>query len=162
MPGGGTFYEDDVPEQWAMFTGDNVAFFAEVLPGRAEPLDFAGWGGQAGTGRCRPDAGGRSTGAKMSARERARVHGVLSVPARVEILDGRGRPHTRYAVSVHAQERDGDPHRELADLLAEHFADTPAGRADRAEWADRDWADRRLAGMPVRTHAPGPARQVGT
>jgi NAD-dependent dihydropyrimidine dehydrogenase PreA subunit len=32
------YYEDDVPEQWAMFTGDNAAFFAEPLPGRAEPL----------------------------------------------------------------------------------------------------------------------------
>jgi predicted ArsR family transcriptional regulator len=144
----------------------------------------------------------------MSARERARVHGVLAVPARVRILDrlraagapmdaqavadaegmhvttarfhldaligaglarsepyrqgGRGRPRTRYAASAQAEEPGDEPYRELADLLAAHFADTPAGRADRAELAGRDWAARRLAGMPSRAHSPASARQVVT
>ncbi len=142
----------------------------------------------------------------MSAQERARVHGVLAVPVRVQILDhlrasgepmdayqvaaatglhvttarfhldtlieaglvasqpqrqgDRGRPRTFYAPSVRATEPDGGPYRELAGLLAAHFADTPAGRADRAEQAGRDWATRRLATTPGHATSPEPARQV--
>jgi NAD-dependent dihydropyrimidine dehydrogenase PreA subunit len=36
------YYEDDVPQRWSAFTGDNAAFFAEPLPGRTEPLDTPG------------------------------------------------------------------------------------------------------------------------
>ena len=32
------FYEDDVPEQWKMFTEDNARFFSDTLPGRDEPI----------------------------------------------------------------------------------------------------------------------------
>ena len=28
------FYEDDVPDQWAVFTDDNARFFTDPLPGR--------------------------------------------------------------------------------------------------------------------------------
>ena len=43
------YYEDDVPEQWAVFTADNARFFAEPLPGRPEALDSPG--GAAALGR---------------------------------------------------------------------------------------------------------------
>jgi NAD-dependent dihydropyrimidine dehydrogenase PreA subunit len=36
------FYEDDVPQQWAVFTADNAAFFNETLPGRDAPLGSPG------------------------------------------------------------------------------------------------------------------------
>ncbi|HEV7930966.1 MAG TPA: ferredoxin [Actinomadura sp.] len=36
------YYEDDLPQRWSAFTGDNAAFFTEVLPGRAEPLGQPG------------------------------------------------------------------------------------------------------------------------
>ena len=36
------FYEDDVPNQWAVFTDDNARFFTEVLPGRETPLGAPG------------------------------------------------------------------------------------------------------------------------
>ncbi|MFI0350855.1 ferredoxin [Actinomadura sp. 9N407] len=36
------YYEDDVPEQWSAYTGDNAAFFAETLPGRDGPLGSPG------------------------------------------------------------------------------------------------------------------------
>ncbi|MCW2859815.1 MAG: 4Fe-4S ferredoxin, iron-sulfur binding domain protein [Actinoallomurus sp.] len=36
------YYEDDVPQQWSAFTGDNAAFFTEVLPGHTEPLGSPG------------------------------------------------------------------------------------------------------------------------
>ncbi len=36
------YYEDDVPEQWAAYTQDNVAFFTDTLPGRDEPLGSPG------------------------------------------------------------------------------------------------------------------------
>jgi NAD-dependent dihydropyrimidine dehydrogenase PreA subunit len=47
------YYEDDVPEQWTAFTDDNAAFFAEVLPGRTEPLGSPG--GAAKLGRLGTD-----------------------------------------------------------------------------------------------------------
>ena len=36
------YYEDDVPDRWSVFTADNARFFAEPLPGRAEPLASPG------------------------------------------------------------------------------------------------------------------------
>jgi NAD-dependent dihydropyrimidine dehydrogenase PreA subunit len=36
------FYEDDVPAHWAQYTGDNAAFFADVLPGREDALGSPG------------------------------------------------------------------------------------------------------------------------
>ena len=42
------FYEDDVPEQWNMYTQDNAVFFSEVLPGRDEPLGSPGGASQVG------------------------------------------------------------------------------------------------------------------
>ncbi len=32
------FYEDDVPDKWSAFTGDNAAFFTIDMPGRDGPL----------------------------------------------------------------------------------------------------------------------------
>jgi len=42
------FYEDDVPEQWSMYTEDNARFFNEVLPGRDAPLGSPGGASQVG------------------------------------------------------------------------------------------------------------------
>jgi NAD-dependent dihydropyrimidine dehydrogenase PreA subunit len=42
------YYEDDVPAQWGASIKDNARFFAEPLPGRAEPLGSPG--GAARTG----------------------------------------------------------------------------------------------------------------
>jgi NAD-dependent dihydropyrimidine dehydrogenase PreA subunit len=36
------FYEDDVSAHWAQYTGDNAAFFADVLPGREDALGSPG------------------------------------------------------------------------------------------------------------------------
>jgi ferredoxin len=36
------YYEDDVPDKWSAFTADNARFFAEPLPGHAEPLNSPG------------------------------------------------------------------------------------------------------------------------
>jgi len=36
------FYEDDLPDQWAPYLGDNAGFFAEALPGRDAPLGSPG------------------------------------------------------------------------------------------------------------------------
>jgi NAD-dependent dihydropyrimidine dehydrogenase PreA subunit len=36
------YYEDDVPEQWKMFTEDNARFFSDTLPGRGEPIGSPG------------------------------------------------------------------------------------------------------------------------
>jgi NAD-dependent dihydropyrimidine dehydrogenase PreA subunit len=47
------FYEDDVPDPWSVFTGDNAAFFTEALPGRDAPLGSPG--GAAQTGRVGAD-----------------------------------------------------------------------------------------------------------
>src|SRR4051794_24297230 len=51
----------------------------------------------------RPAPGGRSSGAGVTARDRARAHGVLSAPARLEILDqlrGSGQPADAGAVAA--------------------------------------------------------------
>jgi len=47
------YYEDDVPAQWSAFTADNARFFAEPLPGHAEPLNSPG--GAAKLGRTGAD-----------------------------------------------------------------------------------------------------------
>ena len=36
------FYEDDLPQQWTMFTTDNATFFNDILPGRDSPLGSPG------------------------------------------------------------------------------------------------------------------------
>jgi NAD-dependent dihydropyrimidine dehydrogenase PreA subunit len=36
------YYEDDLPEEWQGYTGENVRFFTETLPGRDEPLGSPG------------------------------------------------------------------------------------------------------------------------
>jgi NAD-dependent dihydropyrimidine dehydrogenase PreA subunit len=36
------YYEDDLPDQWQIYTADNARFFAEPLPGRSEPLGSPG------------------------------------------------------------------------------------------------------------------------
>jgi NAD-dependent dihydropyrimidine dehydrogenase PreA subunit len=36
------YYEDDLPEKWQVYTGDNAAFFDETLPGRNGPLGSPG------------------------------------------------------------------------------------------------------------------------
>jgi NAD-dependent dihydropyrimidine dehydrogenase PreA subunit len=36
------FYEDDLPDAWRDYAPDNRRFFAEPLPGRAEPLGTPG------------------------------------------------------------------------------------------------------------------------
>jgi NAD-dependent dihydropyrimidine dehydrogenase PreA subunit len=36
------YYEDDLPEKWALHTEDNARFFSETLPGRDTPLDSPG------------------------------------------------------------------------------------------------------------------------
>ncbi len=47
------YYEDDVPAQWNISIKDNARFFADPLPGRAEPLGSPG--GAARTGRIGAD-----------------------------------------------------------------------------------------------------------
>jgi NAD-dependent dihydropyrimidine dehydrogenase PreA subunit len=42
------YYEDDVPDQWSVFTADNARFFTQPLPGRPGPLGSPG--GAARTG----------------------------------------------------------------------------------------------------------------
>jgi NAD-dependent dihydropyrimidine dehydrogenase PreA subunit len=42
------YYEDDVPEQWSVFTADNAVFFTEPLPGRAVSLASPGGAGKLG------------------------------------------------------------------------------------------------------------------
>jgi NAD-dependent dihydropyrimidine dehydrogenase PreA subunit len=42
------YYEDDLPERWQVYLGDNAAFFAEALPGRDEPLDSPGGAARVG------------------------------------------------------------------------------------------------------------------
>ena len=36
------FYEDDLPDQWRIYTEDNARFFTETLAGRAEPIGSPG------------------------------------------------------------------------------------------------------------------------
>ncbi len=36
------YYEDDVPQKWAVYIEDNAHFFAETLPGRDAPLGSPG------------------------------------------------------------------------------------------------------------------------
>ena len=36
------YYEDDLPDQWKVYTEENARFFAEPLPGRGEPLGSPG------------------------------------------------------------------------------------------------------------------------
>ena len=36
------YYEDDLPEKWQGYTGENLRFFAEPLPGRDDPLGSPG------------------------------------------------------------------------------------------------------------------------
>ena len=36
------YYEDDLPEKWALHTADNARFFTLVLPGRDTPLGSPG------------------------------------------------------------------------------------------------------------------------
>ncbi len=47
------YYEDDLPEKWAGYTGENMRFFAEPLPGRDQPLGSPG--GAAALGRIGAD-----------------------------------------------------------------------------------------------------------
>ena len=42
------FYEDDLPEQWADYQGDNAGFFLDTLPGRAQPLGSPGGAAKVG------------------------------------------------------------------------------------------------------------------
>ncbi|MEV4838785.1 ArsR family transcriptional regulator [Nonomuraea sp. NPDC049486] len=66
------------------------------------------------------------------------------VVERAERSGGRGRPRAVYSASWAAEPEHG-PYQELAELLARHFADTPAQRARRAERAGEEWALRRLS-----------------
>ena len=36
------YYEDDVPDKWAVHTADNARFFTDVLPGQGVPLGSPG------------------------------------------------------------------------------------------------------------------------
>ena len=47
------YYEDDLPSEWAIYTGDNKRFFAEALSGRDAPLGSPG--GAAKLGRIGAD-----------------------------------------------------------------------------------------------------------
>ncbi len=42
------FYEDDLPDEWTIYLGDNALFFTDLLSGRTEPLGSPG--GAAKTG----------------------------------------------------------------------------------------------------------------
>jgi len=42
------YYEDDLPEQWQVYAGENTRFFAEPLPGRDGPLGSPGGAGELG------------------------------------------------------------------------------------------------------------------
>ena len=42
------YYEDDLPDKWQIYTEDNSRFFAEALPGRAQPLGSPGGAGRLG------------------------------------------------------------------------------------------------------------------
>ena len=36
------YYEDDLPDKWQAYAGENARFFAGPLPGRSEPLGSPG------------------------------------------------------------------------------------------------------------------------
>ena len=57
------YYEDDLPEKWAVHTADNARFFTETLPGLDVPLGSPGWRGQARRDTSRHPAGGRAAAA---------------------------------------------------------------------------------------------------
>ena len=42
------YYEDDLPDKWQFYAGENARFFAEPLPGRGEPLGSPGGAGKVG------------------------------------------------------------------------------------------------------------------
>jgi NAD-dependent dihydropyrimidine dehydrogenase PreA subunit len=42
------YYEDDVPDQWRVYTKENAEFFSEPLPGHDEPLGSPGGAGKLG------------------------------------------------------------------------------------------------------------------
>jgi ferredoxin len=42
------YYEDDLPDKWQVYAGENARFFAGPLPGRDEPLGSPGGAGKVG------------------------------------------------------------------------------------------------------------------
>jgi NAD-dependent dihydropyrimidine dehydrogenase PreA subunit len=42
------YYEDDLPEEWKVYTGENAKFFTETLPGRDQPLGSPGGAARSG------------------------------------------------------------------------------------------------------------------
>ena len=42
------FYEDDLPEKWSIYAGDNELFFTGTLPGRGAPLGSPGGAARVG------------------------------------------------------------------------------------------------------------------
>lgn len=42
------FYEDDLPDQWAVYQADNARFFTDSLPGRSTPVGSPGGAGKIG------------------------------------------------------------------------------------------------------------------
>ena len=42
------YYEDDLPQKWAVYAEDNARFFTEQLPGQAEPLGSPGGAAKVG------------------------------------------------------------------------------------------------------------------
>jgi predicted ArsR family transcriptional regulator len=79
---------------------------------------------------------------------------------------GRGRPRTVYASTSRQggpggqEAQGGDPYRELSDLLAAHFGDTPVRRSRRAARAGRAWAAQRLAATPAPSRSAAEARRA--
>ena len=57
------YYEDDLPEKWAVHTADNAEFFTETLPGLNAPLGSPAWRGKTRRDDCRHPAGARPTAA---------------------------------------------------------------------------------------------------
>jgi NAD-dependent dihydropyrimidine dehydrogenase PreA subunit len=47
------YYEDDLPGEWQVYTGENAKFFTDALPGRDKPLGSPG--GAARTGKVGTD-----------------------------------------------------------------------------------------------------------
>ena len=42
------YYEDDLPDKWQVYAGENARFFAKPLPGRGEPLSSPGGAAKVG------------------------------------------------------------------------------------------------------------------